>query len=179
MHYSSSVTRALACCDTDISKACPWANRCWAVLKLKGLEHVIGVSIVHPTWQATRPGQDKHCGWAFADPSDPPLSSSAGYGSFPPSGCVPDTVNGARFVRDLYDLAHDTGGKYTVPVLWDKKKGTIVSNESADIILMLNSEFNRLAKKPEVDLYPAQLRAKIDAINEWIYPHINNGVYRW
>ena len=101
---------------------------------MKGLENAIGVSIVHPTWQATRPGQDKHCGWAFASPSDAPFSSSAGYGSFPPSGCVPDTVNGAKFVRDLYELAHDTGGKYSVPVLWDKKKQTIVSNESADII---------------------------------------------
>jgi hypothetical protein len=128
----------LTACSTrvpsDISKACPWANRCWAVLKMKGLEKAIGVSIVHPTWQATRPGQDQHCGWAFASPTDAPFSSSAGHGSFPPTGCIPDTVNGAKFVRDLYELAKDAGGKYTVPVLWDKKKQTIVSNESADII---------------------------------------------
>lgn len=69
-------------------------------------------------------------------------------------------------------------GKYVVPVLWDKQKKTIVNNESADIILMLNDAFNDVAKKPDLDLNPEALRGEIEAVNEWIYPTINNGVYR-
>lgn len=161
-----------------VSLACPWASRCVAVLHMKGLQDVIGLSVTHPTWRPTRPGQDEHCGWAFAAPEDPPLASSTGYGSFPCDGCIPDTVNGAKFVRDLYDQAGDTFGKYTVPVLWDKKKGTIVNNESAEIVRMLNSEFNELSSNPGLDLYPEDLRAAIDEANEWVYPQINNGVYR-
>lgn len=163
-----------------VSYACPWANRCLATLYMKGLEDVVGVSVVHPTWQRSRPGVpgDEHCGWAFRDPSDPPLSSATGYGSFSCAGCVPDTINGAKFVRDLYDLAHDTAGKYSVPVLWDKKERTIVNNESSEIIRMFNSAFNHLAKNPSLDLYPEDLKQAIDDANEWIYPTINNGVYR-
>jgi putative glutathione S-transferase len=125
-----------------VSLACPWACRCLAALYIKGLDDAIGVSVVHPTWQRTRPGAegDAHAGWAFVAPGDPPLSSSTGYGSFPCDGrCVPDTVNGARFVRDLYELAGDATGKYSVPVLWDKKRRTIVSNESSEIVRMLNA----------------------------------------
>jgi len=163
-----------------ISYACPWANRCHTVLNLKGLQEAIGLSVVHPTWQRTRPDKDEHCGWTFRDPADPPLSSSTGHGSFDCSGCIPDTVNGAKFVRDLYEKAAGEGyeGVFSVPVLWDKKESTIVSNESADIVRMLNSEFNGVARHPELDLYPEPLRAEIDAINEWVYPSINNGVYR-
>ncbi|KAI8474952.1 MAG: glutathione S-transferase [Monoraphidium minutum] len=163
-----------------ISLACPWANRCLAALYLKGLEDVIGVSVVHPTWQRTRPDdpKDAHCGWAFRAPSDPPVTSSTGHGAFGCKGCVADGVNGARFVRDLYELAGDTTGKYTVPVLWDKKRSTIVNNESSEIMRMINASFNHLAKHPGLDLYPPHLRADIDSANEWVYPSINNGVYR-
>lgn len=69
-------------------------------------------------------------------------------------------------------------GKYSVPVLWDKKTGTIVNNESSDILRMFNSAFNDIAKEPELDLYPKHLQKIIDEINEWVYPSINNGVYR-
>mmetsp|Transcript_20672 Transcript_20672/g.62294 ORF Transcript_20672/g.62294 Transcript_20672/m.62294 type:complete len:388 (-) Transcript_20672:402-1565(-) len=163
-----------------ISYACPWANRCLAVLKLKGLEDAIDVSITHPTWKKTKPDdpEDTHNGWAFADPSDKPFSSPTGFGSFPPTDCVPDPNIGARFIRDLYEKANDTNGKYTVPVLWDKKHNTIVNNESADIVRIFNERFNSVSKKPDVDLYPEALRSEIDGLNEWIYPHINNGVYR-
>ena len=77
---------------------------------MKGLQDVIGLSVVHPTWQRTRPDSpdDMHCGWAFTSEDDPPLANSAGHGSFDCSGCIPDTVNGAKNVRELYDLA---GGK--------------------------------------------------------------------
>lgn len=69
-------------------------------------------------------------------------------------------------------------GKYTVPVLWDKKKGVIVNNESAEIVRMFNSEFNDFAKNPDLCLYLEPLRKEIDSVNEWVYPTINNGVYR-
>lgn len=109
-----------------ISLACPWANRCLAVFHLKGFtRHVIGLSVTHPTWQRTRPDDpsDGHAGWAFVYPGDPPLSNTEGQGSFPcDDACIPDTINRARFVRDLYDIATAGSGatvtKFTVPVLW-------------------------------------------------------------
>lgn len=94
-----------------VSLACPWACRFVAALHVKGLQDVIGLSVTHPTWQHTRPGQDEHTGWAFAGPRDPPLSSSTGHGSFGCEGCIPDTVNGAKFVRDLYEKVGDTFGE--------------------------------------------------------------------
>ncbi|XP_021729692.1 uncharacterized protein LOC110696637 isoform X3 [Chenopodium quinoa] len=94
-------------------------------------------------------------------------------------GAEPDPLNGLKTIRDLYDLASaNYSGKYTVPVLWDKKLETIVSNESAEIIRMLNSEFNDIAENGDLDLYPQHLRARVDEVNEWIYDRINNGVYR-
>jgi len=141
-----------------VSHACPWANRCHAVLRLKGLENVISVSVAHPTWQATRQGEDEHCGWAFASETDAPFTSSTGYGSFPATGCIPDPFYDAKFVRDLYELAKDTEGKYTVPVLWDTKTKTIVSNESADIMEMFSTAFDQFSEMPQLDLNPANLR---------------------
>ncbi|GFR42957.1 hypothetical protein Agub_g3954, partial [Astrephomene gubernaculifera] len=163
-----------------ISLACPWACRCLAVLYMKGLEDAIGLSVTHPTWQRTRPDdpRDEHTGWVFRSPGDPPLASSTGHGSFGCEGCVPDTVNGVRCVRDLYEMAQDTTGKYSVPVLWDKKEKTIVNNESSEIIRIFNSSFNNVAKNPGLDLYPESLRGTIDELNAWTYPTINNGVYR-
>ena len=114
----------------------------------------------------------------FRNPSDPPVSNLNGHGSFPCTYCIPDTVNNAKSIRELYEIAGDKEGKYTVPVLWDKKKITIVSNESSDIILMFNSAFNSIAKNPDLDLYPEDLRKEIDEVNSWIYPRINDGVYR-
>jgi putative glutathione S-transferase len=101
-----------------ISHACPWANRAHAVLRLKGLEGAVGVSVVHPTWQRTRPGDpaDGHAGWAFRAPGDAPVTPLAGRGAVPCDGCVPDPLENAKFVRDLYEIAGDTGGKFTVPV---------------------------------------------------------------
>lgn len=81
-------------------------------------------------------------------------------------------------MRDLYELAGDTDGKYSVPILWDKKNRTIVNNESADIVQFFNSAFDEFAKYPDVDLYPEELRAQIEELNSWIYPCINDGVYR-
>ena len=164
-----------------ISLACPWANRCYSMLHLKGLEKAIGVTIVHPTWARTRKDDpsDDHCGWQFYDSSSKvPISSATGHGSFLIDKCTPDVLNGAAFVRDLYELAGDTLKKYSVPVLWDTKHRTIVNNESSDILRMFNEAFDGIALHPEVDLYPAQLRGSIDEVNGWVYDSINNGVYK-
>ena len=133
---------------------------------LKGLEDVISVSVVHPTWQKTRPDDeaDAHCGWVFRDESDPPMQSPAGYGSFPCAGCVPDDVCGATTVREIYDKVGYDGKKFTVPILFDKKTMKIVNNESSEIIRMLNAAFNEFCDEKAVpgardrDLYPAELR---------------------
>ena len=152
---------------------------------MKGLEDAISMSVVHPTWQRTRPADpaDTHCGWHFAA-----AGNGAKAGVVPPTGvgligndgATIDHVNGAACVRDLYDLSNDTAGKYTVPILWDKKTGAIVNNESSEIIRMLNGPFARLVGTDATtpDLFPGDLAAAIEAANEWIYPNINNGVYR-
>lgn len=137
-----------------ISLACPWAHRTLIFRALKGLEQHIPISIVNSYM-----GED---GWNFADGK----------------GVIVDTVNHTQNVHQLYTLAMpDYTGRVTVPVLWDKKLNTIVSNESADIIRMFNSAFDDLGAKVG-DYYPESLRENIDAINELVYHNVNNGVYR-
>lgn len=133
---------------------CPWASRTLMARKLKGLEAVLSVSIVEPALTDQ--------GWRFGD--DP--------------GATRDVVNGATYLHEIYTRAdpHITG-RATVPVLWDRQRQTIVNNESADILRMLNTGFGALASDA-LDLYPEWLRAKIDALNDEIYPRLNNGVYR-
>jgi len=149
-----------------ISYACPWASRCLSYLKIKGLDDAISFSSVKPIWGRTKE-TDEHMGWVFPG-SDTEVP-----------GADPDHLNGAKSVRELYEIASPNyTGKYTVPVLWDKKLKTVVNNESAEIIRMFNTEFNHIAGNPDLDLYPSHLQAKIDETNEWIYNGINNGVYR-
>ncbi|XP_028550638.1 uncharacterized protein LOC110112422 [Dendrobium catenatum] len=149
-----------------ISYACPWASRCLAYLKLKGLDKAISYTAVKPKWERTKE-TDEHFGWVF------PASSTED------AGADPDPLNGAGSVRELYELASSSyTGKYTVPVLWDKQLNTIVNNESAEIIRMFNTEFNEIAENPDLDLYPSHLQTVIDGVNEWVYETINNGVYR-
>jgi len=93
-------------------------------------------------------------------------------------GNEPDPLGNAKTIREVYERAKDQNGKYSVPILWDKKLNTIVNNESSEIIRMLNSEFNEFSKYPDLDLYPESLRESMDSVNQWIYPKINNGVYR-
>jgi putative glutathione S-transferase len=150
---------------------------------VKGLEDVISVTIVMPIWKKTKPDnlKDNHNGWTFAEPDGQPYKNTKGLGGpFPASypQNEPEPFHGAKTVRELYEKAGDTDGKYTVPMLWDKKLNTIVSNESADIIRMLDSEFNEFAKYPDLDLYPKDLIKDMEAVNDWVYPTINNGVYR-
>lgn len=149
-----------------ISYACPWASRCLAFLKIKGLDKAIGFTSVKAKWEKTRESDD-HRGWVFpvSDTEEP--------------GAEPDHLNGARSIRDLYELASTNySGKYTVPVLWDKKLHTIVNNESSEIIRMFNTVFDAFAENPDMDLYPSHLQAEINEVNEWVYDEINNGVYR-
>ncbi|XP_060072839.1 glutathionyl-hydroquinone reductase YqjG-like [Ylistrum balloti] len=142
-----------------VSLACPWAHRTLIVRKLKGLEQAITYDVVD--WFMGKNG------WSFTDQKN---------------GCTLDTINGCSRLREVYYKANpDYDGRITVPVLWDKQKKTIVNNESSEIIRMLNSEFNAFCATDEqqkLDFYPEHLRTNIDGVNEWIYPMINNGVYR-
>jgi len=137
-----------------VSLACPWAHRTLIFRALKGLEDVVSLSVVNPLMLDE--------GWTF-EPGD---------------GVIPDGVNGARYLREIYIKAdpHYTG-RVSVPVLWDKRKGTIVSNESSEIIRMFNAAFDDVGASGP-DYYPEALRGEIDALNETIYERVNNGVYR-
>lgn len=165
-----------------VAYACPWAHRTLITRSLKGLQDVISFTAVHPVWQKTRPGQDDHRGWVFGNPdSKDTLTNSEGRGGPFPSaypGNDAEPLFGSKSIRDLYDRAGDEEGKYSVPVLWDKKKNTIVSNESSEIMRMLHTEFNSFTDKGDLDLYPADMRDAIDEVNSWIYDNLNNGVYR-
>jgi glutathionyl-hydroquinone reductase len=137
-----------------VALICPWASRTLITRKLKTLDDVISVSVVEPALSDQ--------GWRFGD--------------YP--GANRDDLNGATYMHEIYTRADATfTGRATVPVLWDKERKTIVNNESADIVRMLNSGFGALADE-RVDLYPEALRSDIDALNERIYPTLNNGVYR-
>lgn len=132
-----------------VSLACPWAHRTLIFRRLKGLEDAVTVSVVEPLMLEN--------GWEFAPGGDP--------------------VNGAEHLWQVYVKAEPRyTGRVTVPVLWDRETGTIVNNESADIIRMFNHGFGALARGP--DFYPQALRPEIDAINAFVYERVNNGVYR-
>lgn len=133
-----------------VSHACPWAHRTTIFRKLKGLEDFISLTVVDALMGES--------GWTMKDSTDP--------------------VNGKKFLHEVYTLADPTyTGRVTVPVLWDSKERTIVSNESSEIIRMFNSEFNSLTGN-SADYYPARLRIEIDEINDQVYSSINNGVYK-
>jgi len=137
-----------------VSLACPWAHRTLIYRQLKGLAGLIEVSVV--SWLM------RENGWTF----DRSLGSTG------------DALDGLQFLHQRYtrDDPHYTG-RVTVPVLWDKQRKRIVSNESAEIIRMFNSAFDGLTGN-DLDLYPTPLQGEIDALNERIYPAVNNGVYR-
>ncbi|EJD51468.1 glutathione S-transferase [Auricularia subglabra TFB-10046 SS5] len=143
-----------------VSLGCPWATRTLIVRKLKGLEAHVGVTFVSPRMTAD--------GWAFGDVD-----------VFP--GAETDPNEGARYLKEIYfTAAPDYTGRFTVPVLWDKEKRTIVNNESSEIIRIFDTAFNALLPpdRAALTLYPAELRAQIDGLNEWVYTDVNNGVYR-
>ncbi|SME97946.1 putative glutathione S-transferase [Tistlia consotensis] len=137
-----------------VSLACPWAHRTLILRALKGLEEAIDVSVVH--WHMGKGG------WRF-------LAEDGGTG---------DRLFGLDHLWQLYVKAKPGySGRATVPVLWDKRRGTIVSNESAEIVRMLNSAFDGLGAA-EGDYYPEPLRDEIDRINARVYDTVNNGVYK-
>lgn len=137
-----------------VAFACPWAHRTLIMRELKGLTSLISVSAVNSYMGAE--------GWTFA----------------PGPETIADDVNGAQRVYELYVLADPNySGRATVPILWDKQERTIVSNESAEIVRMLNTAFDDVGANGN-DYYPADLRAEIDELNAFIYPNVNNGVYR-
>ena len=137
-----------------VALICPWASRTLIARKLKQLETAVSVSVVEPALTDE--------GWRFGD--------------YP--GSDRDALNGAAYIHEIYTRVdpHYTG-RATVPVLWDKRRKTIVNNESADIVRMFDAGFGSLASQT-FDLYPEGLHADIDALNAKIYPKLNNGVYR-
>lgn len=166
-----------------VALACPWAAGTLSMLYMKGLENVISHSVVHPTWQRTRPDDkdDTHCGWVYRSPGDAPLTSPGGHGSFPCDDALsPDTATGCASIRDLYELAGAAPGTVpTTPVLWDNKEKAIVNNESLEILRMFDSAFGDLATNADVTIFPPELEDELAALNqETVYPKVNNGVYR-
>ncbi|BFM09390.1 glutathione S-transferase family protein [Halioxenophilus aromaticivorans] len=137
-----------------VALACPWANRTLIFRSIKSLADVIDVSIVHPHMLEN--------GWSFDT-----------WG--PAKG---DQLFGSQYLHEVYTRADaQYTGRVTVPVLWDKQRETIVSNESADIIRMFNGEFNAITGNTD-DYYPPALRTEIDEINDLVYHNVNNGVYK-
>ncbi len=137
-----------------LSLACPWAHRTLIFRTLKGLGDIIGITVVHPHMLEN--------GWEFETTKD----------------ATNDAVNGFSYLYQVYTEADpEYSGRVTVPLLWDKKTRTIVSNESSEIIRMFNSAFDRVTGN-SLDFYPRELRAEIDAVNERVYAKVNNGVYR-
>ena len=137
-----------------VSYACPWAHRTLIMRSLKGLTDAISISAVDPYM-----GEN---GWKFSDFR----------------GTVADTVNNTEYLREVYALADSNyTGRVTVPILWDKETGTIVNNESREIIRMFDTEFADIARN-KANLYPQELESKIDKAIDDIYSPINNGVYK-
>ena len=137
-----------------VSLACPWAHRTTIYRKLKGLEDMISLSIVHPFMG------DK--GWTFAEGA----------------GVIADPIVKADYLYEVYIAAKpDYTGRVTVPILWDKETNTIVSNESSEIIRMFNSAFDEVGATA-INFLPTELLAEIDTVNEFVYSAVNNGVYK-
>lgn len=150
-----------------VSYACPWAHRVLIVRQLKGLEKVLPYTSVH--WSMLERG------WRFATADEA--------ASMPGANTTPDPLHpGFTHLRDIYfDVEPEYEGRFTVPTLYDKKTKRIVSNESSEIIRMLYYAFDGLIedpKKKSLDLFPKDLREKIESVNPWTYEEINNGVYR-
>ncbi|MFN2449001.1 MAG: glutathione S-transferase family protein [Candidatus Baltobacteraceae bacterium] len=138
-----------------VSYACPWAHRTIAVRALKGLEAAVSMSAVDPV-------RDER-GWRFGEGA----------------GFSPDRVNGFAFLSEAYNAADPQySGRITVPVLWDRRSKTIVSNNDDHIMRMFETQFDALAKHPERDLYPAAHADEIERLNAWLYETFNNGVYK-
>ncbi|MBT8079275.1 MAG: DUF4440 domain-containing protein [Gammaproteobacteria bacterium] len=138
-----------------VSYACPWAHRTIIYRKLKALKNVVSMSVLHPRWAG--PG-----GWYFADDQRSTI----------------DHCGGRRYLYEVYQAAQrDYTGRVTVPVLWDRKKETIVNNQSGEIIRILNTAFDSWGDT-SVDFYPADLRSEIDALNAWLIPSICAAVYK-
>jgi glutathionyl-hydroquinone reductase len=138
-----------------VSYACPFAHRTLLARALLGLEEAVPISVLDPDWSGPE-------GWVF---NDGPMAT-------------PDRVNGLGSLPEVYRKANPRfTGKVTVPVLWDRSRGTIVNHESAEIMRMLELEFRAFAS-PDIDLYPEPLRAEVDQINAFVGPRINGGVYR-
>jgi putative glutathione S-transferase len=146
-----------------ISYACPWASRTLIFRQLKGLDHVIGLTVVDPV-------RDEK-GWAFRQPST----------NWPPDDSFESTdlVNGFRYLSEAYQATDPSfKERVTVPVLWDTKTKKIVNNCEDDICRMLNNAFNDFARNKDVDLFPKEIEAEHNKLNDFLHDNVNNGVYK-
>ncbi len=138
-----------------VSYACPWASRTLVAREIKNLTEIVGIVFTQPEWSRR--------GWRIADYERPRLAKIG---------------LDVEFVHEIYSRTDPhVSGRASVPVLWDRRRMTIVNDESADILRMINAGFGDLADD-RVDLYPADLQGAIDDLNAWVYPSLNNGVYR-
>jgi putative glutathione S-transferase len=159
-----------------VSYACPWAHRALIVRQLKGLEDFIDVSVVHPHLLEG--------GWHFVPSSkenETPAPWSEHSSETFPSATIDHLFKFDHLSQVYFKAEPNYDARYTVPVIFDKQEGTIVSNESSEIIRDLTQAFDELlpaGKGKDLDLYPEELRGEIDALNEWVYDGINNGVYK-
>jgi len=138
-----------------ISYACPFAHRTLVLRELKGLQDAVSVDVVYP---------HSDNGWSFSKDFE---------------GTTGDTVNHCSHIREIYLSSNpEYVGRFTVPVLFDKKQNVIVNNESGDIIEMFNSEFNEFAKNPSLDFYPNGMKQQLDEMIQYLQDNINSGVYK-
>ncbi|KAL3656747.1 hypothetical protein V7S43_018306 [Phytophthora oleae] len=150
-----------------VTYACPFACRALAARNLKGLQYIVGLSVALPVPHKTKPNDpaDTHMGWVFVDPEATPTITGIDGKSYSTEGCIPDTVNHVATVRELYEKVDPAPRPFSVPVLWDTKKETIVSEQSAGILRTLDSGFRDVVQS-EVQLYPEELQTEIDAAND-------------
>jgi len=151
---------------------CPWCHRVLLARSMMGLEDAITVDVLYPN----RSNEDEPLGpnlWKFAP--DGAQGRNGRYNKFPE--CTADSLFGKSYVNEIYELAGIDDQK-SVPILFDKETETVVNNESAEIVRMFGTSMKQFAKRPQVDLYPADLAAEIDSLNDWIYKDVANGSYK-
>lgn len=163
-----------------VSMACPMACSVLAAINLKNLQEFVTVVVAHPVFRRTRPGDpaDQHNGWTFVDPRNTPVvAGPTGLGQYSTRGCTPDPLYNAASVRELYERGCSHRGCFTVPLLWDAKSQSIVSNEVTDLVRMFNSAFRDLVPS-KYDLYPPHLAGEVDDITRWVDEKIVSVVYK-
>jgi putative glutathione S-transferase len=163
-----------------VSLGCPLSCAVLAAINLKNLQEFFTVVVAHPVLRRTKPDDpyDQHNGWGFVDPRTTPfVAGPTGRGQYSTRGCSPDPLYNAKSVRELYERGSSFRGCFTLPLLWDAKTQSIVSNDSSDLVRMFNCAFRDLVPC-KINLFPAHLEGEIDDIVRWVDEHIVNVVFK-